>query len=160
MQDLSIESGTWYKYSIHILDKETGRTLYTPVETELVMCVFEDIFLVSGNMQIRLQFNPSVSGFKYNVAESQQVTLGGRYPYIKRNGNNYYRTFSISGLISSLTDETDWYDAYLFHGNTHLNYDFTIKDHLDYHYNELYSDYDNEHNISKYLNPTYERLFR
>jgi len=77
------------------------------------LCIFEDIFLVSDNIQLRLQFNPSITSFKYNTTESQQVTLGGKFPYIRRNGNNYYRTFSIGGLISSLMDETDWYDSYI-----------------------------------------------
>jgi hypothetical protein len=49
-----------------------------------------------------MHFNPSVSDFRYNISESQQLTLGGKFPYIRKNGNNYYRTFSISGLVSSL----------------------------------------------------------
>ena len=68
------------------------------------MCLFEDAFLTQGNKQLKIQFNPSVSDFKYNVVESQQVTLGAQYPYIKRNGNNYYRTFSLSGLIYDKED--------------------------------------------------------
>jgi len=74
------------------------------------MCLFEDIFLTQGDRQLKVQFNPTVSDFKYNIPESQQVTLGAQYPYIKRNGNNYYRTFSLSGLVSALMDEIRWYD--------------------------------------------------
>ena len=74
------------------------------------MCLFEDIFLTEGNTQLKIQFNPNISGLKYNVSESQQITLGSKYPYIKRNGNNYFRSFSISGLISAFMDEIYWYD--------------------------------------------------
>jgi len=81
------------------------------------MCVFDDIFLISDNIQFKLQFNPIVSDFKYNINEIQQLTLGSKFPYIKKNGNNYYKTFSISGLISSLIDDTSWYDSYIYSNN-------------------------------------------
>jgi hypothetical protein len=69
------------------------------------MCVFDDIFLTNKDRQLKVQFNPTVSDLRYNVNESQQVTLGAQYPYVRRNGNNYYRTFSIGGLVSSLMDQ-------------------------------------------------------
>jgi hypothetical protein len=41
---------------------------------------------------------------KNNILESKQDTIGGKYPYIFRNGNVKYKEFSISGLISYLED--------------------------------------------------------
>ena len=160
-QDLSIESGIWYKYSVYVLNDQ-GKTVYTPVVSEPTMCVFEDIFLIGENVQLRLQFNPSITGFKYNITESQQTTIGSQYPYIRRNGENYYRTFSINGLISSLVDETDWYDSYLSNPEEkEMNYHpFTTKQEVYKDSYDLYTNYENEHNISSYLNPLYERLFR
>ena len=85
------------------------------------MCLFEDMFLTNGYKQLKIQFNPQVSNFKYNVTESQQVTLGSKFPFIKRNGDNYFRSFSISGLISALADFSDWYTPNYHDGKFFFN---------------------------------------
>lgn len=157
-QDLSIESGIWYKYTVFIVNDE-GRVLYTPIETNPVICVFEDLFLTHGGIQFRLKFNPTVSGFKYNVAESSQTTIGSKYPFIKRNGKSFYKTFSVSGLISSLTDEAFWYDSYLTEEGQRPHR-FASKRDVYKNSCDLYETYENQNNISQYLNPLYERLFR
>jgi len=62
--------------------------------------------------------------------ESQQTTLGSQYPFVRRNGNNYFRTFSISGLISSFMDDNGWYDPNFKDGRFHYVYEtepFTSK---------------------------------
>ena len=158
--DTSIESGVWYKYRIQQVG-ENGRISEI---SQPVMCLFEDAFLTQGNKQLKIQFNPSVSDFKYNVAESQQVTLGSQYPYIKRNGNNYYRTFSLSGLISALMDEIRWYDP------GHLDGQFYDKNSIQPFTtpNELfgdaatalYNEYNQTNDISYYEDYIYEREFR
>lgn len=160
-QDLLVQSGIWYKYSLYILDS-SERVLYKPVESEYTICMFEDTFLVNNNIQFKLQFNPSISGFKYNTSESQQITIGSKYPYIKRNGENYYRTFSINGLVSSLSDSTDWYDSYYYQENEKpVNYSYiTSKEQVYGTSYSRYVDYENKKSISNYLNPIYERLFR
>lgn len=168
-QDLSIENGIWYKYIISIINDE-GKVLYTPVETDPVICVFEDIFLTHGGIQFRLKFNPTISSFKYNVTESSQITIGSKYPFVKRNGKNFYRTFSVSGLISSLIDESEWYEAdwqfdSLIRNNEEKKeqpkfHRFASKQDIYQDSYDLYENYENQHNISSYLNPLYERLFR
>ena len=85
------------------------------------MCVLDDIYLTRDDCQLKIKFNPSLNEFKYNVTESQQITLGSQYPYIKRNGNNYFRSFPIGGLISSFIDTTDWYDPHFYDGEFHNN---------------------------------------
>jgi len=80
------------------------------------MCSFEDIFLTRKDSQLKIKFNPTLTSFKYNVTESQQLAIGAKYPYIKRNAANYFRTFSLGGLISSLVDMTDWYDPHFYDG--------------------------------------------
>jgi len=67
------------------------------------------MFLTTADQQLNIKFNPTLGDFKYNVTESQQITIGSKYPYIKRNADNYFRTFSIGGLISSFIDNSDWY---------------------------------------------------
>ena len=167
-QDLSIENGIWYKYALFVVDLN-NTILYNPIEAEPILGLFEDIFLVGDNIQLRLQFNPSITGFKYNTVESQQVTLGGKFPYIRRNGNNYYRTFTIGGLISSLMDESDWYDSYLSHKEEgeeqketvqlpHIRFTSKQEEYKDSY--DLYQEYESNNDVSNYLNPIYEKFFR
>jgi hypothetical protein len=61
---------------------------------------FEDAFLFDGERQLKIKYNPKVSSFKKNLLEQKTDTIGGKYPFIFRNGRVYYSEFSISGLIS------------------------------------------------------------
>jgi len=54
--------------------------------------------------------------------QSQQQTLGSQYPFIRINGKTKYKSFSLSGLISSLSDRTDW-----FKNNAVVDNSFTSK---------------------------------
>ena len=93
--DTSIESGVWYKYRVQqVNDVGVGKTEDTK---QPVICLFEDIFLTQGERQLKIQFNPAISDLKYNVTESQQVTLGSKYPYVKRNGNISLDLFLLVG---------------------------------------------------------------
>ena len=160
--DTTIESGIWYKYRIQQV-AENGKV---SVAQQPVMCVFEDIFLTNNDRQLKIQFNPTVSDFKYNVNESQQITLGSQFPYIRRNGNNYYRSFSIGGLVSALTDQQNWYDpnynqdhGYFY--NKNVAEPFTTPEQL---YKDaataLYENYNDINDITQYKDYIYERQFR
>jgi hypothetical protein len=74
---------------------------------------FEDAFLYDGKRQLRIRYNPKVSSFKKNVLESKIDTIGGKYPFIFRNGNVEYREFPISGLITLLSDENALFVDYI-----------------------------------------------
>jgi hypothetical protein len=39
--------------------------------------------------------------------ETKTDTIGGKYPFIFRNGNVEYKEFQISGLLSLLSDENN-----------------------------------------------------
>ncbi len=159
--DTSIESGVWYKYKLQ-LERSHNRVKILEIE-EPIICVFEDIFLTSGDRQLRIQFNPSIGDFKYNVMDSQQVTLGSQYPYVKRNGNNYFRSFSIGGLISSFIDDKDWYYTSYYNNSFHVeNKKQTFTSPLEIYKDskELYSNYNLQNNVSKYQDYIYERQFR
>jgi len=125
------------------------------------MCIFDHMYLTKAGQQLKIQFNPSLNEFKYNVTESQQVTIGGKYPFIKRNGNNYYRSFPIGGLISSLIDMTDWYDPHYydeyFHNDENEIKAFTSKEKIYGESANLYENYNNTNNISEYKDYIYER---
>jgi hypothetical protein len=72
-----------------------------------ILVDFEDAFLYDGERQLKIRFNPKISSFKNNILESKVDTIGGKYPFVFRNGNVHYKEFSISGLISLLSDPNE-----------------------------------------------------
>jgi len=118
--DTTIESGVWYKYCAQKRNTRGDRGTIIQIDAP-VMCLLDDIFLTRDNCQLKIQLNPSLNEFKYNVTESQQVTIGSKFPFIKRNGANYFRSFPIGGLISSFIDTTDWYDPHFYDGEFHYD---------------------------------------
>ena len=161
--DITIESGIWYKYCVQKRNARGDRGVIIQIDNP-VMCLLEDIYLTKNDCQLKIKFNPSLNEFKYNVTESQQVTIGSQYPYIKRNGNNYFRSFPIGGLISSFIDTTDWYDPHFYDGEFHYNENeikvFTSKEDIYGESQQLYNEYNNNNNITQYNDYIYEREFR
>ena len=174
--DNTIESGIWYKYCAQRRNAIGGRGAVIGQNDPPVMCIFDDIFLTRKDCQLKIQLNPSLNEFKYNVAESQQTTIGAKYPFIKRNGNNYFRTFPIGGLISSFIDDISQYDlgqnfknsSVFQHSNdenNNLNQDnkihlFTSREKIFSEQKSLYDEYNINHNINEYNDFIYEREFR
>ena len=161
--DNTVQSGTWYKYCAQKRNAIGMRGPIIQIDKP-VMCLLDDIFLTKDGNQIKIQFNPSLNEFKYNVTQSQQVTIGAQYPYIKRNGHNYFRTFPIGGLISSFIDTTDWYDPHFYDNEFHNDENeikaFTSKDEIYGEHRELYDNYNQKNNINEYNDYIYERKFR
>ena len=161
--DTTIQSGVWYRYCAQKRNAYGDRGAIIQIDNP-VMCLFDDIFLTRDDCQLKIKFNPTLSEFKYNVTESQQVTIGAKYPYIKRNGSNYFRTFPIGGLISSFIDATDWYDPHFYNGEFHYNENeikaFTSKADIYGESQELYDNYNNKKGITEYNDYIYEREFR
>lgn len=159
--DTSIENGVWYKYRVEE-DNQSGTSKILQSDTP-VICISENMFLTTGNKQLKLQFNPAVSEFKYNVSESQQNTLGSKFPYVKRNGNNFFRSFNISGLITALIDEDFWYNPHFQNGEfqeTNNIQTFSSPDEIYGSSKNLYSEYNINHSINQYEDFIYEREFR
>ena len=161
--DTTVQSGVWYRYCAQKRNAHGDRGAIIQINNP-VMCLLDDIFLTRDDCQLKIKFNPTLSEFKYNVTESQQVTIGAKYPYIKRNGNNYFRTFPIGGLISSFIDTTDWYDPHFYDGEFHYNENeikaFTSKADIYGESQELYDNYNNKKGITEYNDYIYEREFR
>ena len=159
--DTSIESGIWYKYRFY---SKNDYGLDKFVQTDQpVICTFEDIFLTNEDKQLKIQFNPSISDFKYNTIDSQQVTLGAKYPFVKRNGNSFFRTFSIGGLISSFMDNEDWHNPEYYEGHFYTKNKtepFTSSFELYNESKNLYSNYNINNNVLQYDDYVYEREFR
>lgn len=115
--DYTVESGVWYKYSIQLMDTHEVRS---PMNITPNPCLrdFNYSFLLGQNeKQLSLKYNNTMSSFGITVNDSITQTIGGKYPFIARNGNMKYKTFPIEGLISfNMDDESlfaDDKDLYL-----------------------------------------------
>lgn len=64
------------------------------------------LFLADSEQTIEIRYDPKVSSFKYVVSESLTQTLGRAYPFVRRNGDTYYRKFNITGLISARVEQS------------------------------------------------------
>ena len=107
-QDFTTKQGVEYLYSIQLYNtsKRSERILN---REHTILADFEDMFLYDGERQLKIKFNPQVSSFKTTILESKTDTLGGKYPFFFRNGNVGYKEFSISGLLSILSDENNYF---------------------------------------------------
>ena len=162
--DSTIKSGVWYKYCAQRRNAKGDRGTIIQIE-EPIICRFEDIFLTRKDKQLKIRFNPTLTSFKYNVTESQQLAIGAKYPYIKRNAANYFRTFSLGGLISSLIDMTDWYDPHFYDSKFHddeneIGAFITKKQMYGEAVKTLYQNFNQTNNIYDYNDYIYERDFR
>ena len=120
--DYTIEHGIKYEY---IIERINNAGVYSlPVSAKLgpvptspaeqaaaqdrpteISASFEDAFLYDGKRQLRIRYNPKISSFKKDVLETKTDTIGGKFPFIFRNGSVSYKEFPISGLISRLENE-------------------------------------------------------
>lgn len=156
--DFTAESGLFYRYLVQKVDARGRRG--TPVydasraENTGVMAEWEHPFLlestgngaISGTKQLKLKYDFQISSYKTNISESKTDTIGSKYPFIRRNGTMYYRSFPITGTITQFMDEASLFtdSSTLFNG----------------YYNK-YQDFKGQ--IGSYVNQydyTYERKFR
>ena len=102
-KDFTTEQGKTYMYS---LQQYNDSGLYSArIKSNQVYSDFEDAFLFDGKRQLKIKFNPKISSFKSGLLESKTNTIGGKFPFIFRNGNVSYKEFPLSGLISYQSDE-------------------------------------------------------
>lgn len=146
-KDFTIESGIYYRYGIQLCDT-TGRRSPLTVMSSIKMGEFENAFLLEeNNLQLKLKYDFSISSANITIAETKTDTIGSQFPFVRRNGNMYYRTFQCSGLITGFMDENEhWFATKqeLYH-NTQNRYDLVRKN-IELQVNQY--DY------------TYERIFR
>ncbi len=95
--DFTIESGNLYKYGITYI-KSNGDS-YSITEGP-ILSIFDHAFLTGEGTQLCVKFNPNIANMKINTSDNLINTIGGQFPYVLRNGNMYYRTFSLSGTIA------------------------------------------------------------
>ena len=104
--DYSVKSGVWYKYCAQRRNSIGARGVAIALENP-VMVNYEYCFLVGDNKQLKMKYNTNISSVKRNIAESKIDTIGSKYPFIRRNGDMNYTTFSITGLITRFMDEEE-----------------------------------------------------
>lgn len=147
--DYTIESGVWYKYSVQTYkyNEEAGMHIRGIMNTMAlpVLREFEFAYLIGeGGRQLKLQYNNNMNSYVYNYSDSKTDTIGGKYPFITRNGNMKYRTIPINGLISFNMDEQE-----LFTNDTEL-----------YIYPDIITRYQNRHQQYRDYDYIKERDFR
>lgn len=114
--DFTVESGVVYQYGVQVRDKNHRRGVL--LKSNRVMGDFEFSYLLGHSKglsdtttQLKLKFNNNITNFANTIIESKQDPIGSKYPFISRNGNTYYKTFSISGLISYYMDEAELFTS-------------------------------------------------
>ena len=101
--DYTIEQGKTYVYS---LQQYNNYDIYSNrIISNEMYADFEDMFLLDGERQLKIRFNPKVSSMKNNILESKVNTIGSKFPFITRNGRVNHKEFSLSGLISYQMDD-------------------------------------------------------
>lgn len=106
-RDFTFAQGVEYKYAVFMIDEKNNYS--TKAVSEIVLGDFEDTFLFDGDQQLKVRFDPKVTGFKNTTLESVTNTIGGKYPVFQRNGQVKYKQFSISGLLSHQLDNSGFF---------------------------------------------------
>ena len=105
--DFTCAHGETYQYSIQ---QYNNNGIYSAkILSDKITVYFEDMYLYDGERQLKIRFNPKISSFKTVLQENKKNTLGARYPYFFRSGNINYKEFPISGLISYIMDENQYF---------------------------------------------------
>ena len=102
-RDMTVEHGRKYKYGLQ--QSNVWGLISDRITSGIHEVSFEDMFLFDGDKLLKIRFNPKVDSFKTKVLEQKTDTIGGRFPYITRNGETYYKEFPLGGLIACEMDE-------------------------------------------------------
>ena len=151
--DKTVESGVFYKYSLQQRNVQGFRSNFIQIEKP-IMIIFEDIFLIDKYQQLKVRFDPQVNNYSHVVSQSLTQTIGSKYPFIRRNGNTDYRTFSLNGTISYFMDIRE--------NGMKASPDelYGINQDEESIYTKYYKDFNEKHGINLYNDSVYERDFR
>lgn len=142
--DYTIKSGVFYNYAVQGIENNGDRGIMTKFIDPAIV-VFEHMYLVNKDRQLKIAFNPSVSSFKKIYNESKVETIGGQYPFIRRNANVNYAQFPISGVISIEMDEDNL---------------FTSREELFGKSLDFYDQFNQDNEITRATDIVYEKAFR
>lgn len=164
--DKTIEYGLFYKYTV----LQGGQSVQaTSEETSPIFANFDDTYLTQQNKQLKVSLNKNISNFTRTISQQKIETIGGKFPFIVRNGHTNYRTFPLSGTISYLGNNEEALFAGEYTESGHHTYNlievnmagmFETKESLYGESKNLYEEYNNQNNISNVNNVYLERRFR
>ena len=172
--DFTAESGRAYKYLIQKRDTRgrRGKPTYDSLSGNSASSPGKNIgqweyaFLLESNAsgdlnytkQLKLKYDFQISSWKTNLSESKTDTIGSKYPYIRRNGNMYYRSFPITGTITAYMDNADLFTSKEQLFDNYANYNQTENKN---YYEDVYMKFHKlEGYYSRQYDYTYERQFR
>jgi len=153
--DKTAESGVFYNYSIQFRKEiqegestitKTSEAKIIPPSTTPPILDLRDVFIGGEGKLLKIKYNPNISSTKINVGETKTETIGSKYPYVRRNGNMYYRSFSIGGLIYSFDNGSDLF--------------ISEEDVYDMGGTNWYTSYNRINRINPDRNCIYERKYR
>ena len=96
-------------YGFYLSKDEITSKIY-PKEKISTTLDFEHCYLFDGERQLKIKYNPKISSIKDTILETKTNTIGSRYPFFFRNGDVKFKEFTISGLLSYLSDEEGLFD--------------------------------------------------
>lgn len=102
--DTTTEAGKSYQYCVQQYGVSRLSQRSEIVKVEAVE--LEDAELIDADKRFIIKYNPKINNFKNTLLESKVDTIGGKFPFIFRNGEVKYKEFAISGLIT-LAKETN-----------------------------------------------------
>ena len=105
--DCSIEQGIKYQYAVRTYDSINKAYGKRHISQTTITVDFENSYLTDNERQLNIKYNPKITSFKSTILEQKIDTIGSKYPFFFRNGTIDYKEFSISGLLSYLTDEDE-----------------------------------------------------
>ena len=94
--DFHAPIGAPLNYKLQLEDQE---------ETGTAILLSEGGFLSDQTRCLPVLYDLDIASYKYNIIDTVTPTLGGKYPFIRRNGYQKYRSFNLSGLISYHAEE-------------------------------------------------------
>ena len=193
--DLTVENGVWYQYIFQVTiptQDEDGKPTtchqfftcerfsddknnYTlegePDIGQFFLVDFKELFLVNNYHQLKIKFNPKITSYSKKSTETVIDTIGGKYPFIRRNGTVNYKTLSLSGLISIaaedyqeafLSSQDSITDSYHKHEQDYQGLDLSFYKRNKYYdkYSQLYEQYNINNNINLYQDTFLETEYR
>lgn len=145
--DYTGEGGKFYHYSACYYNPETKKYGVEINTEDPVLLLFDDAYFTAEDIQLKIRYNQNVTSYKQTVSIGKVDTIGSQYPFIKKSGSMNYKTFSISGIVSCISDE---------------NKLFMTDEEMYYNQNgiELYKDYNLKNKISALNDYVSEKRFR
>lgn len=108
-KDKLVESLETYEYAVQGI---LGSSLLSE-KISTVDCEFSGIWLIGNEQEYQIQFNDEIAEINTNESYNIVTTLGSKYPFIIRNGNVSYKTFTVIGtLISESSDKISRIDKF------------------------------------------------